>query len=557
MTEFLPPSDLFDLIERVRDGAESEAEHAELERQLRDDPAARRQYVRYLLMCSELRGLSNRDGEEMVSTPRLDMARALDAREERFPDSRRSAWRRLASRWSIGVAAAIAFAIAAWSWHSLWNRAGHGHANQRAQVVATLGASMDAEWEGGKILVPGSAIPAGPLQLKRGLAEVEYPHGATVILQAPVRCVFESSYRLKLQSGRISALVPSEGIGFTVQTPEAMLVDLGTEFGVNSEREGATDVHVFRGQVALGDRLDKSKGSRLLNQGTAKRVEAGRGEPQDIPANDLAFVRQQEFEARIKAKQNSPYHRWLTYSYGLRREPALVLYYTFDNQADQPERVLNRAGATAGKLDGALDATNLAARWVSEGRCPEQRALRFAADNPSWVRVPHSNELNITQALTLAAWVRPATALLGDTAVILSKSARDSGSSPNFELGLRRHEDSRGNTLCSVYLQCGSRLVESEGVLVAPGKWTFVAATSSRDATVVYVNGKPAVKGDGGELVPNNGDLLVGASVSHSLAQNASPTQPFEGLISELVLVRRAMTADEIMEMYMAGRQEQ
>ena len=96
----------------------------------------------------------------------------------------------------------------------------------------------------------------------------------------------------------------------------------------------------------------------------------------------------------------------------------------------------------------------------------------------------------------------------------------------------------------------------SEGLLVAPGKRIHVAATTNRDRTIVYVNGQPAAFGDGGELVPNNGDLWIGATVPGDSVLEAAQNHPFEGLVSELVLVRRVMSTKEILAMYMAGRQE-
>jgi hypothetical protein len=51
-----------------------------------------------------------------------------------------------------------------------------------------------------------------------------------------------------LHGGRLTAKVPSQAIGFVVDTPTAKLKDLGTEFGVNV-RDGQTDVQVFNGIV--------------------------------------------------------------------------------------------------------------------------------------------------------------------------------------------------------------------------------------------------------------------------------------------------------------------
>ena len=50
------------------------------------------------------------------------------------------------------------------------------------------------------------------------------------------------------------ANVPPPAVGFTVETPTAVLNDLGTEFGVNVHEAGTSDVQVFRGLVDVRHR---------------------------------------------------------------------------------------------------------------------------------------------------------------------------------------------------------------------------------------------------------------------------------------------------------------
>ena len=51
----------------------------------------------------------------------------------------------------------------------------------------------------------------------------------------------------------MSANVPPEGIGFTIETTEATIVDYGTEFSVEAG-SGASEVHVFNGLVRVRSR---------------------------------------------------------------------------------------------------------------------------------------------------------------------------------------------------------------------------------------------------------------------------------------------------------------
>ena len=184
---------------------------------------------------------------------------------------------------------------------------------------------------------------------------------------------------------------------------------------------------------------------------------------------------------------DNSYYRWLASSYHLRREPALVLYYTFDCAMEKPDRVLNLAGATAGKLDGLVgngQDSETCPQWVTAGRWPEQRALYFDGSRQQQVRIPHSNELNITQALTITGLD---SAQYGAAGVhrddCLQANGSNGGAGLRDRLGLLRQSDPHGGVRCSLYFQSGGRRVTSPGTIVVPGQWMHVA---------VVANGPPA-----------------------------------------------------------------
>ena len=80
--------------------------------------------------------------------------------------------------------------------------------------------------------------------------------GATVYIEAPARFDAVSGNRLLLRNGRLSASVPPEGLGFTVDTPDAEVIDFGTEFSIEVE-SSASEVHVFEGLVRVQPRSFK------------------------------------------------------------------------------------------------------------------------------------------------------------------------------------------------------------------------------------------------------------------------------------------------------------
>jgi hypothetical protein len=73
--------------------------------------------------------------------------------------------------------------------------------------------------------------------------------GAEVIVHAPCRFDLESPSRVRLFEGQASAQVlDKRASGFTIVTPSAHIVDLGTQFGVRVDAAGATETQVLRGK---------------------------------------------------------------------------------------------------------------------------------------------------------------------------------------------------------------------------------------------------------------------------------------------------------------------
>ena len=86
--------------------------------------------------------------------------------------------------------------------------------------------------------------------------EVVFDGGAKTIVQGPAEIEMQSPSAVLLRRGSLTADVPAVAHGFTVHTPNAAVVDLGTRFGVACQAE-QTDVEVFAGKVLL--RLDGSQ----------------------------------------------------------------------------------------------------------------------------------------------------------------------------------------------------------------------------------------------------------------------------------------------------------
>ncbi len=95
----------------------------------------------------------------------------------------------------------------------------------------------------------GQRIPSGPLKVLQGLVELTFDCGAVVQLTAPAELDLQSEYRAALLSGKLTAQVPPQALGFIVLTPHTRIRDLGTSFGVEVRPDGHSELHVLEGEV--------------------------------------------------------------------------------------------------------------------------------------------------------------------------------------------------------------------------------------------------------------------------------------------------------------------
>jgi hypothetical protein len=144
--------------------------------------------------------------------------------------------------------------------------------------------------------------------LASGLLEISYASGARVLLEGPCVYTAESPTSGFLAVGKLTAkLEPPEGLLaagaaarqqraggkniFSVRTPAAVVTDLGTEFGVEVEKDGRTSAHVFCGAVAvLPATASRPSESVVLRQGDSARIGAGRNAVERVSVDPDRFV---------------------------------------------------------------------------------------------------------------------------------------------------------------------------------------------------------------------------------------------------------------------------
>jgi hypothetical protein len=159
--------------------------------------------------------------------------------------------------------------------------------------VATINTSLDAAFADNQAVEAGTrlAIRDDPLFLQTGLIEVSFDGGAKVLLEGPAAFRLKSADRMTLDNGRLFATVTDDAKGFIVDTPNSRVIDLGTEFGVRVEKDGTSDLYMFKGKAELASGSGtRDKRILTVTASQARRVGMS-GQVRDIPITENAFVR--------------------------------------------------------------------------------------------------------------------------------------------------------------------------------------------------------------------------------------------------------------------------
>jgi len=317
MSESLPNRELNELaflIFQSLDGSISRDDVERMETILRSSPPMRAAYREYLSIYCELTSLLrgaqvnpsdiNRPEESELwkamaeyekTAPEIVIPQAKPKKEliqkVEYPPLRR----RKLSKWEMGF---LATAAAMLMFVILFAR----FVSRRGVEVATLTNGLNARWVGAPVSMEfGARLTTGSdlWMLQEGIAELTFDNGSRVVMEAPCEFSILTSDQILLNYGRLYAAVPKGAIGFTVNTPSARIIDLGTEFGIHAETGGDTSLHVIKGKTTLIAGQKMKKISMEVASNTAKRVSSANRQIVDIPYNETLFARQVDGRRRF------------------------------------------------------------------------------------------------------------------------------------------------------------------------------------------------------------------------------------------------------------------
>ncbi|MEL7500443.1 MAG: FecR domain-containing protein [Planctomycetota bacterium] len=151
---------------------------------------------------------------------------------------------------------------------------GPGDSEATTDSFATFAQATEAIWDSAPMGV-GERIGAETLQLKEGLIRLEFDSGVEVTLEGPAVFKLVDESKSELKSGLLTATVPPGAEGFTVDTPAAQVIDLGTSFGIDLSNEGFANVSVFDGEVEVSTPMTTERDTttkHLISEGESVRI---------------------------------------------------------------------------------------------------------------------------------------------------------------------------------------------------------------------------------------------------------------------------------------------
>jgi len=269
------------LADAMADGRATGEDAALLSQLLRDDPQAQDAYLAYIDVHAQL-SWEFRGGEN-VRPP----ARVVETAE--------SGWWNAMLLLGLGVVAAGLVAVAGMMIFSPVGQDSTRAKNQAEQPVTfcRLTQKVGAHWDAASPLQVGDRLGSRRLKLETGLAEVTFDNGIRTVLAGPAELELIDSMHAYLHGGRVVFHVPQSAIGFTLETTEAEVIDLGTEFGVHSGQIVGTELQVYQGEVVAEAKADpQRRQSQRLQGGQAVRfAKGGASLPEEIHFWPDRFVR--------------------------------------------------------------------------------------------------------------------------------------------------------------------------------------------------------------------------------------------------------------------------
>ncbi len=225
------------LLDKAINDTLSESEALELNRILKSDSKRVDDYIRYVDMHASLY-------QEPLLAVAGETDNLIDYETLKSETTKRDNirfWKTFAV--VASVAALVAFSLNVW--RVLPDSGSFGVAQGDFIGIVT---SLKAEEAPSEHYV-GKGVQRGLFRLDSGKAQIRLDNGVKLSMRGPVEFDVFGLDHITLVTGRVTANVPPQAIGFRIDTPDMEVVDLGTEFALKVDKSGESRLHVLEGEV--------------------------------------------------------------------------------------------------------------------------------------------------------------------------------------------------------------------------------------------------------------------------------------------------------------------
>lgn len=372
----------------------------------------------------------------------------------------------------------------------------------------------------------GTRLGKGTFTLAAGESiGISIDGGTTLSLAGRARVDLLSARAARLHEGRARIRLGRDANGFSLETDEFRIMDLGTEFGVWAKPGAPDETHVIEGAVkvsGMGEPRVLAAGQSLSSTGETLRYQPGLFDIGSTGGEN----RQTALDRQRVSSGESSHDQRLLVHFPMTEESAGIL----DNESGTPGSPSNAV------ISGA--------KWV-EGRIPGKPALAFTQPGDS-VRLEIPGEFD---AITLCAWVRIDSLPNFYNAIFTSD---------NFEPGnLHWQVEGTGGLNLGISWSPGNweGLYSRHPVTAnTPSGWIHLATTFDRRSgkCIHYLDGNPIVELTA-KQIPGRKIRIGKASLGnwfYPQQGDEHPLRPWKGLIDSFMLYDAELNPSEISNLW-------
>ncbi len=410
------------------------------------------------------------------------------------------------------------------------------------RIIKSHGAKLHCV-DGQRSLDPGDVIRLGNYTLASGFVEVFMDVGVNAIIESPASFEIKSKMLIVLDRGVMSAKVSPTGIGFSILTPTANVIDHGTEFAVEVFDDSGSEVHVFEGKVDVQPKMapPQSSAVRLITD-QATRISSVGKIPQGIDIAQDRYVR----TLPESGDEPNPYSQFV-------KSLNPTTYLRMASSSDGRSLADSGSGATP----AFLRCDSMASPPFAPGRFGQ--ALRLEGPSAtSYALIPQFPRA-MTDQITVSAWVRAESrprwaAIAKHWSIELDEETGEPyGLGGQFHLGL--NEDS-GDLEVQILDSNKKRIQIKEGIPIPLHQWTHVAFTVDGEMVSLYRNGELVGQAECDGLSVTGLDALgIGAKLSPD-GSGPDPSNPgyWHGRIDEFFVLHHSISAEQVRALYKLGQ---